>query len=205
MVAVNVTSGGQTANVSHYQGAAVGETTGDTSAAWEWTTTSPTKEEENVNKEIDDLKKMVEDQQKQINELNETLKAGRVLSAANESDLRDAVTSHNSGVKLTNGVLAQVTGKPGAGPKPAPAGPEPDTPPDDDGKSVTEPVIDVSYPLGHEVAELKDVIPDVPEPVVADEEMIIISEEELDTLIQEAYDEKAKELGLDDELAANAS
>ena len=180
---------------------------GDSAVAWGWT--SPTKEEENVNKEIEDLKKMVEDQQKQINELSETLKAGRVLSAANESDLRDAVTSHNSGVKLTNGVLAQVTGKPGAGPKPAPAGPEPDTPPDDDGKSVTEPVIDVAYPLGHEVAELKDAIPDVPEPVVAtentDEEMIIISEEELETLIQEAYDEKAKELGLDDELAANAS
>jgi hypothetical protein len=52
--------------------------------------------------------------------VKEIYKAGRVLSAANESDLRDAVSAHNSGVKLVNGVLNQVTGKPGGTPEQAP-------------------------------------------------------------------------------------
>jgi hypothetical protein len=55
--------------------------------------------------------------------LQEEMKAGRVLSGQNESDLRDAVDQHNHGNALIMGVLNQVSG--GDNPSPSPSAGDP--------------------------------------------------------------------------------
>jgi hypothetical protein len=128
-------------------------------------------------KDMETETKEIEALTKRIEELEATIKAGKVLSAANESDLRDAVAAHNSGVKLTNGVLDQVTGKPAAGPTP-------DTPaaaPAAEDAPVPKPA-----PKDVEPVETKEEAP-VDEPIVAEQEFhetFLVDEEMLKEVLQ---------------------
>ena len=128
-------------------------------------------------KDMETETKEIEALTKRIEELEATIKAGKVLSAANESDLRDAVAAHNSGVKLTNGVLDQVTGKPAAGPTP-------DTPaaaPETEDAPVPKPA-----PKDVEPVETKEEAP-VDEPIVAEQEFhetFLVDEEMLKEVLQ---------------------
>jgi hypothetical protein len=124
--------------------------------------------------------KEIEALTKRIEELEATIKAGKVLSASNESDLRDAVAAHNSGVKLTNGVLDQVTGKPAAGPTP-------DTPPAD---APADAPVPKPAPKDVEPVETKEEVSVTPvdEPVVAEqveaEETFLVDEDMLKEVLQ---------------------
>ena len=111
-----------------------------------------------VDKMTVELKK-VEALEKRITELEAAMKAGRVLSAPNEADLRDAVKAHNTGVGLTNGVLDQVTGKPGG----APQNP-PDTGDNEEPAAVNPP---------------KGVTPEITEIIKSDDEEIEVSVDDL--------------------------
>jgi hypothetical protein len=126
----------------------------------------------------------VESLEKRIADLEATIKAGRVLSAPNESDLRDAVAAHNKGVGLTNGVLDQVTGKPGATPTPQ----EDVGKPGDEEKptlGVMPTQVVIKYPLGHDAPEVIEVHEEPvttvvePEVVESDDDIIVVDEDDL--------------------------
>jgi hypothetical protein len=140
-----------------------------------------------------------------VAELEATIKEGRVLSQANEGDLRDAVTAHNSGVKLTNGVLNQVTGKPGpsppAAPKPQGDNPSPSPSAGDatpaSGTNAVTPLLDMQYPLGSEATTLKESVAaeienaqETGEVVESDDDIIIVDEDDLLAVINGITDDE---------------
>jgi hypothetical protein len=133
--------------------------------------------------------------EKRVAELEATVKEGRVLSTKNTADLKSAVDHHTQGTNLVSGVLAQVTGKPA----PADADQGDQAPPKPEPKAA-EPVMDVSYPLGHEVAEIKEIPTESDEITVEvdpadvtfslkDDELITVDEDELNAEIEAAVSE----------------
>jgi hypothetical protein len=107
--------------------------------------------------------KEIEALTKRIEELEATIKAGRVLSVSNEADLRGAQDHHTQGVKLTNGVLDKVTGKPADGPAPA-AAPA-------DAPAVDAPVPKPA-PKDVEPVETKEEVTPSDEPIEAEQETV---------------------------------
>ena len=124
--------------------------------------------------------KEIEALTKRIEELEATIKAGRVLSVSNESDLRDAQDHHTQGVKLTNGVLDKVTGKPADGPAPA----APAAPAADDSAPVPKPAPKDVEPVETK-EEVVDVIPsDEPIEAEQEEETFLVDEDMLKEVLQ---------------------
>ena len=141
------------------------------------------------------------------------LKAGRVLSAANEGDLRDAVAAHNSGVKLTNGVLNQVTGTPGlGGPGSKPNQGDNPAPNPDAGDATPASGTNAASPdeTKGEIATVPAVVTENTEPIVvetdkgeSDDDIIVVDEDELRAVLQgeggEVKDESDDEIVVVDE------
>ena len=143
----------------------------------------------------------IEELEKRIVELEAAMKAGRVLSASNESDLRDAIKAHNTGVGLTNGVLDQVTGKPGAAPQNPPNtgdNEEPAAVNPPKGASVTEsgaPIIETRE-VNKDDEEIEVSVNDLLEVINAeatesDDDIIEVDEDELLAVINEETEEVA--------------
>lgn len=144
-----------------------------------------------------------------IAEVEATLKQGRALSAKNEADIGKANDLSDQIGELLEGVLESTTGKPVAEPedtgsdvKPAakpPVKPPAAAPP----PKAAESFIDVSYPLGHEVAGKvipetesdEDVVSikvdpaDVTFSLKEDDEIVIVDTDELEAEIEAAVSE----------------
>jgi len=163
-------------------------TTGDTSTH---TTTLPLIKNKSIESEEFNVIKEIAELEKKILEFKELLKQGRVLSAANEADLKKAAVGCESVCALIEGVVSQVTGTPYEAPEQEAQN---QTVTKGNETSGIKPEVEAEV---IEVAEVVDVVsPDETEiidttetietPIESDDDIIIVDEDELLAVINEA-------------------